>query len=934
MNGLERIYLGWQQPLLHAAVKQIVATYRPTAASWNLSRLTAVLPVSRAGHRLRELLEAEAAELGVALRPPKMITVGALPELLYASEKTLANEMQQTLAWTQVLSHCDDAHLAPLMPITPARDAVAAWFDMASLIRRLCQDLAADAWQPADVVSHVQSAADKQRWRLIAKLYEDYLAVLEQADLADPHQQRRLAVARSQCRLGNDVVLIGCVDLGEQTCGMLSSVAQRVVAYVGAPASEARLFDRFGRVEPTGWAEFAIEIDDSRLISCGDAEHQASVAVAQLRSWQQNNPGAPVSLGIADDSFAAILETELLLAGEHPERVAGKLLRDSAAGRLLGLLRDFLSGHSWQAFAALIRHADVMAQFGSQVGSFKLLRELDSLRAEYFPLRISEPWSKPADFANLRGVLDQILSWLEPLSDQRLMFSEWAQRLRDVLDALYSEQADASEHNDPNRQLILEQIDRLLHRFAELPSALDVELGSAGAIDLVLQRLGEPHVREAAEPSVRQETRVTEIVGWLDLTLDDAPALAVVGLNHPFVPQAVTADPFLPGSLRTQLNIADNERRFARDAYILQSICQTRSEFAILVGRYGPDGSPTPPSRLLAACEPATTVRRVRALLTNPPVSLPRTSLWDSQAEVTRLPLPVASPTSTMQAVSVTAFRDYLTCPFRFYLRHVLGLRPLADGATELAANQFGDLVHAAVEFYGQCSDKDLQEAADIEASVLEHLHTYAKSRYGASPLAAVRLQIAQAEKRLKQFAITQSARRQAGWQIHVAEAAVRANDGAEIKLPSGAALKLKGRVDRIDYHPGDNVWAILDYKTHGHHPMAKHYDEKNEQWLDLQLPLYLFMLKALGIEASEEAVQLGYFNIAEKERETGVNIAEFTSGQIAAAKVKAEQVAEGILAGNFEPQLDPLKVPFDDFSMIMQTGTAESLLIDLLETE
>ncbi len=47
--------------------------------------------------------------------------------------------------------------------------------------------------------------------------------------------------------------------------------------------------------------------------------------------------------------------------------------------------------------------------------------------------------------------------------------------------------------------------------------------------------------------------------------------------------------------------------------------------------------------------------------------------------------------------LGVTAFRAYLNCPFRFYLRHILGMEPLDDLAGELEAAEFGTLVHAAL---------------------------------------------------------------------------------------------------------------------------------------------------------------------------------------------------------------------------------------------
>jgi RecB family exonuclease len=400
--------------------------------------------------------------------------------------------------------------------------------------------------------------------------------------------------------------------------------------------------------------------------------------------------------------------------------------------------------------------------------------------------------------------------------------------------------------------------------------------------------------------------------------------MVVVGLNHPFVPESVTADPFLPGALRTRLKVADNERRLARDAYALQLILATRPATRLIVGRRGVDGSPPPPSRLLAACDPPSAARRVLQLLDAPTPSVPVVHRWSGVRETTDLPIPGPQEGRPIKTLSVTAFRDYLACPYRFYLRHVLRLRPLDDASQELAANQFGDLVHGAVERFGESADKDTEEAEEIFALLVEHLQAFARHRYGEDPAPAVRLQIAQAERRLRIVADRQAERRRQGWQIWAAEAGVDEKKGAGIEV-DGDWMGLRGRFDRIDFHPQTGQWAILDYKTHGHPPLKKHLEKSTGRWLDLQLPLYRLMAPFLQIEAPPEAVELGYFNIADKADETGVNLARFTEEQYQEATEVIHDCVRGIWAGRFEISSDP--VPFDDYAMICQTGIAQHLL-------
>ena len=59
--------------------------------------------------------------------------------------------------------------------------------------------------------------------------------------------------------------------------------------------------------------------------------------------------------------------------------------------------------------------------------------------------------------------------------------------------------------------------------------------------------------------------------------------------------------------------------------------------------------------------------------------------------------------------------------------------------------------------------------------------------------------------------------------------------------------MTLHGRIDRIDQRDGQ--WAILDYKTGdtARTPQETHF--KSNEWVDLQLPLYLKLAQTLGIE-------------------------------------------------------------------------------------
>jgi ATP-dependent helicase/DNAse subunit B len=272
--------------------------------------------------------------------------------------------------------------------------------------------------------------------------------------------------------------------------------------------------------------------------------------------------------------------------------------------------------------------------------------------------------------------------------------------------------------------------------------------------------------------------------------------------------------------------------------------------------------------------------------------------------------------------MSVTAFRDYLICPYRFYLRHVLKLRPLDDTSGEMAANQFGDLIHIALEHFGKSASRHEDDPLRIERQLLEHLHQHVSKHYSQAASAAISVQVAQAERRLKHVAAAQARRIAEGWQIDRVEASVGPQQEAKIFV-DGEAMHIRGRFDRIDVcvRDGKTHWAILDYKTHGIAPEKKHLrkTDKGMEWIDLQLPLYRLMIPYLGIDADPKHVSVGYFNIGEKDVETRVNEANFDADLWIQAEKVIHDCIRRIRQRDFRPSEE--RVQYDDYGMILQTG-------------
>ncbi len=123
----------------------------------------------------------------------------------------------------------------------------------------------------------------------------------------------------------------------------------------------------------------------------------------------------------------------------------------------------------------------------------------------------------------------------------------------------------------------------------------------------------------------------------------------------------------------------------------------------MIAGRRGLEGEPLVPSRLLFACPAKEMAERAREFFD--PAGQPVPRGWICRAGRglgKRSPnlrfrgrCRLAEPVTSLR---VTELRDYLVCPYRYYLRHRLGLETLADEAEEMAANDFGSLLHTVLK--------------------------------------------------------------------------------------------------------------------------------------------------------------------------------------------------------------------------------------------
>jgi ATP-dependent helicase/nuclease subunit B len=918
--------LPWDRPLLPQAVGWLAADWAGDAPL-DLSRLLVIVPTRQSGRRLREALAAHAHRQGQAVFPPRVV----LPETLAtlgAPVTGVASRLASQLAWIGVLRAVPLEEFRAVFPLDPAGRDFAWARRLADQFLRLQATLAETGLRMAGVGTKAGGDfPESLRWRQLAELERRYDAALAAHGWRDAQAAKLAFAAAPSLPAGiKKIIMLGTPDPLPLVGRILAQHAGQVPVeiVVSGPANEpvAELFDEWGRPRPEVWAQRVLDLPDfeRQVRLCPDPAAQAGQIVALAQGY--GTPEGRLAVGVADPEVLAPLEHGLGRAGVPVFNPEGRPRRRDGLHALLVLLAEFAREDTFAAAAALLRCPDVLDWLAGRPGPdftrAALLRELDALHAGHLPPTLAAAREHAGRFPVAARAL-AALAEMRPA----LTAGEFPANALAVLQELFAGRRAGSDsplaESAAAWEKVTDEAGRALRDFPGLSLAESWEL----ALGLFAE-----DTRTVDKP-----VGALELNGWLELLWEDAPHLVVAGLNEGRVPDAVVGDVFLPEVLRGLLGLKTNDRRFARDAYLLAALAAPRAapgRLDLLVGKVSAAGDPLRPSRLLLRCADAELPRRIGFLFRSvetAQASLPWTRAWPLR------PRAAAPPAK----LSVTALRDYLDCPFRFYLKHVLRMEALDLTKAELDARDFGTLMHAALQVMGEdgklrgCSD-----ATVLGDALLAQFERRVRERYGGLLTLPLVVQFESARQRLRQAARVQAGEAAAGWRIERVE--------WDFGFPLGG-LTVRGKIDRIDRHADGRV-RVLDYKTSDTpvSPAAAHLgplrageperpdwarvavNGKERAWRDLQLPLYR---RAVAGEFGA-AVQCGYFNLPKAAGETAVVLwDDYSAGLQTAAEACAAQVATAVAAGKFWPPAERDARDDADWAGLFHHGTAASVAPD-----
>lgn len=908
-----RRFLDWREPCL----TQAAAFLLDEAAGPDLSGLLVVTPGGRASRRLLEILIEKTAGAASPLVPPRFTTPGSLAEVLLRTPpdgRRVADPLHRRVAWIAALRQADPAAVLQFLPHPPAADDTLGWASIAEVLDTLHAELAGFDLDFAAVGERGEELPDfneSDRWAALAAVQQSYHRTLAGADLIDPQQARAETLASPQwLDTERRIVLVAIADLNGVQRRLLDLAADRVTALVHAPADRAAGFDERGCLVTDHWCDAPIDIPEGCVRLADRPADQADAALRAIAALEGRFAADQVTIGLCDPQVAPYLQQLLPSFGVPVRDPAGVPLTGARPATLLAAAAAWLERMRFADFATLLRHPDVESALPDRAGGENWLTLLDRYYTDHLQARASGAWlGDEKKRRRLAAIYHAVESLVGPLKSQAPRpLSAWAQPIADVILNIYGRTP--LNRQIPADRLLLESCDALaalLRELHALPAPLAPAVTASQAIRLLLMLAG------AASPIAPEaDDAAVELLGTLELHLDDAPALVVTGFNEGLWPSSVSADAFLPDAMRRTLGVTDNRRRYARDAYTLAAVLASRPHVTLIAGRRSVEGDPLSPSRFLFAADDATILRRAQRFYVEPPAaSAPLAPAWAVSAAsrfvVPPPPLPLTQP---VRSLSVTAFRSYLACPYRFYLGNVMGLRHVDDAAQEMEGGAFGDLAHAVLHEFGNTDSIRSTDPRKIAAVLDDLLDAAAARAFGSGPLPAVRVQVQQLRMRLAAFAEWQARWAAEGWTIHDRELEFTIENGVTL---DGAALPITGRIDRIDFNERTGAWAILDYKTSDAAKTPDETHRRDEQWIDLQLPLYRHLAAKLNVTGD---VRLGYVLLPRDPAKVGEAMATWSEEELWEADDVARRVIAAVVEEEFYPPTgDPPE--YDDFAEI-----------------
>lgn len=967
-------FIDWHRAFLPSLVETLITPQVVTEGVLDLSDRIIVLPGARAGRRLLELLTIACHDSGLCFSPPRLITPSQFLESLIDAhlgahhepregnkEETgeeasvedlhlnLASDHDLLVAWHGVLSELSPEVRSLI--IAKELDSSLLWSDAATFVR-LQRELLGGGYSFKDVsISLADSLSPTvgQQWSLLADLEELVEQQLQALNLVSAAKILQALAEKDQITISKRCIIAAVVDAQPIFFTVLKKLSPSPDIYCFCSPTREGDFDELGRLKFESWSKAALPITDSQIASLATPRLEAQAVALKLYAHsgdsfheappvneRESSPllAKTITICAADQAFMPLLSAELKRWKIPTHFNPGWSLADSHVLNLIKILASYTTERSIEALSQLVRHPE-FGRYLTRAEPFPdynhefFLTRLDTFISESIPLTTKGLIND----ARIAATIDTITDLVgELFSAYQLTVADWCLKVERLIKKIFG--ASELQINIPSQRLVAETCIAL---FELLRSLFNSQFATKQSMNFAeFSSLLTYAAKTVPFSPYHEEHDSIEIVGWLDIVLDDAPNTLITALHEGAIPEMMTSHELLPNSAKRQLGLPCNESRLARDVYIAAASLNSKVSVEFSFHRQSLDHAPLQPSSLLlrptvSSLESFNRVgddnahpnyplwARVRKLLDLP--ELRGSTLTDSfsagngaydlnhavpaivkpsskvlTAAAFSRPLPLPSPIQEPpDKVSPSAISAYLQCPYRFYLTYVLELVEQSDTNTEIPSHIIGSIIHKVLELLPNEGRFNLES---MTKQILNDWHHRIDNHFSDSSRNIIRLLKEEGAQRLQRAVGWFYQRRLEGWIRH----------GVEHKLTLGPSPEthgfiINGRVDALEYNPKTHEAIIIDYKLRERSENPTNALGPDGTWRSLTMPIYYHLAYPELVKAYTKvnSLQMAYLNLG-PEFTYELNVAKWSEEELESAWRLTLQILGKIKAKEFWP--------------------------------
>jgi ATP-dependent helicase/nuclease subunit B len=700
------------------------------------------------------------------------------------------------------------------------------------------------------VANHPQTklldTREQSRWAALDVLETKYREQLAELNLSDPVD---LQLATLQAPTPAPIegqedwrLIIACVPDLMPILSKLFEAAPHCDILVQATPDEAEHFTDYGTPAPTYWLKAPLQLPSS-AITLAETPADEAIEIEHFLGRKGTINPSQICLGVLNHEIMPFITSSFETHGIQVFEPDPIQLSKQPAARLLRDLFQLAKTHRIEFLLPLLIVPEITAFVQSDYATLRkaFVEFIDIHRPA--TLYAALPFLKEGNPET--RLMEQILKWTEDLQA-----SPCEGALRILVEIFGAQVLDPVK--DALRFATFEALQEI---FAEINTIRvpDAQQHEALLFARINQTTLHP-IRGTAESSFE---------GRFEILWSKATDFAIAGLNEGIFPDTTFEDAFLPNNFRKALALRSDLTRFARDAYILDTLCKrcAPEHLKFTCSRLNSNGDWLKPSRLFFHCESKEQQARAKTFFIDAAEQASATGEL-SKLAFTSTPDVWLKQTHRRTRLSASAIRAFLASPFQYWMYYECGLSETAPLEEGVQANDFGTMIHEAM--LALCDTKST-DADTIYHTLEAAFNKVFFGRYGKHPDVELLALHHSALRRLKSAAQCEAGLRQEGWETRYVEHDTR-NKAWEVGMTiEGQPITLYGQIDRIDYNAKTNTWRVIDYKTGtSPKPSTEHYSKPRGTdvcvWKNFQLPIYRLLTRHALQLAPEVSVEMAYF--------------------------------------------------------------------------